>query len=151
MNILLTGAQLGDEFMITDKDRLAAEQQMQKDVGGSPKAIRARYDSRSARIRIDLANGLQLAFPPHLAQGLEQATPMQLANIEITPLGTGLHWPELDADLYIPALLAGALGSKSWMAAQLGAAGGRARSAAKTAAVRKNGRKGGRPAKVAAE
>jgi hypothetical protein len=99
---------------------------------------------------IGLDNGLELAFPPNLAQGLENATPAALAKIEISPLGTGLHWPELDADLYVPGLLAGMFGSESWMAARLGAAGGQARSAAKTAAVRENGRKGGRPRKVAA-
>jgi len=41
------------------------------------------------------------------------------------------------------------LGSKSWMARQLGSSGGRARSKAKTIAARENGRKGGRPRKTA--
>jgi hypothetical protein len=40
----------------------------------------------------------------------------------------------------------GVFGSKRWMAAQLGATGGRASTAAKTAAARENGRKGGAPA-----
>jgi hypothetical protein len=48
----------------------------------------------------------------------------------------------------VPALLEGVLGSKRWMAAQLGAAGGRTRSAANAAASRENGKRGGRPAKV---
>jgi hypothetical protein len=38
------------------------------------------------------------------------------------------------------------MGTKNWMAAQLGAAGGRARSKAKTDAARENGKRGGRPA-----
>lgn len=135
---------------ITDNDRLAAEKRMRDDAKGQPKAVRARYDRRVSRVVIALDNGLELAFPPRLAQGLEHATPAELANIEISPLGTGLHWPDLDADLYVPGLLAGVFGSKRWMAAQLGAAGGRARSAAKIAAVRENGRKGGRPRKLAA-
>jgi hypothetical protein len=135
---------------ISDKDRLAAEQRMRDELKGQPKAVRASYDRRRARVVIGLDNGLELAFPPNLAQGLENATPAALSKIEISPLGTGLHWPELDADLYVPGLLAGMFGSKSWMAARLGAAGGQARSAAKTAAVRENGRKGGRPRKVAA-
>jgi hypothetical protein len=57
----------------------------------------------------------------------------------------GLHWPKLDTDLYVPALLQGVFGSKQWMAQQLGAQGGRSRTAAKVAAARANGRKGGRP------
>jgi hypothetical protein len=40
------------------------------------------------------------------------------------------------------------LGSKRWMAAQLGASGGRTRTQAKTAASRENGKRGGRPRKI---
>jgi hypothetical protein len=55
----------------------------------------------------------------------------------------------LDADIYLPALLEGFLGSKRWMAGRLGAAGGRSTSTAKASAARKNGRSGGRPRKAA--
>jgi hypothetical protein len=134
---------------ITDEDRLSAEARMQADLKDQPKAIQARYDRRVSRIVIGLDNGLELAFPPRLAQGLEHATPAELALIEISPLGDGLHWPALDADLYVPALLRGVFGSRNWMARHLGAAGGRARSEAKAAAARENGRKGGRPRKSA--
>jgi hypothetical protein len=58
-----------------------------------------------------------------------------------------MHWPRLDADLYVPGLLSGALGSRAWMAAQLGAEGGRASTPAKAEAARANGAKGGRPRK----
>ncbi len=134
---------------INDSDRLAAETKLQTELKGVPKAIHARYDRRVSRVIVGLDNGLELAFPPRLAQGLEHATPADLAIIEISPLGDGLHWPAIDADLYVPGLLQGVFGSKSWMARQLGAAGGRARSGAKVAAARENGRKGGRPRKLA--
>lgn len=113
-------------------------------------ALSARYDSEADRIVIELSTGVQVAFPPRLAEGLADAVPADLAVIEISPSGLGLHWPALDADLYLPALLEGILGSKDWMAAQLGAAGGRTESAMKTATARENGRKGGRPPKAAA-
>jgi hypothetical protein len=134
---------------INDSDRLAAETKLQTQLKGVPKAIYARYDRRVSRVIVGLDNGLELAFPPRLAQGLEHATPADLAIIEISPLGDGLHWPAIDADLYVPGLLQGVFGSKSWMARHLGAAGGRARSGAKVAAARENGRKGGRPRKLA--
>ena len=94
---------------------------------------------------VRLNTGIEIAFPVALAEGLAGASPEDLADIEVSPTGLGLHWPRLDADLYVPALLRGVLGSRSWMAAQMGAAGGRSRSPAKTAAARENGRKGGQP------
>jgi len=108
-------------------------------------AVAARYDRDRARIVIDLSNGIEIAFSPLLAEGLTGASPDDLAEIQITPAGLGLHWPKLDTDLYVPALLQGVFGSKRWMAAQLGAVGGKARTPAKVNASRENGRKGGRP------
>ena len=74
---------------------------------------------------VRLNTGVELAFPERLAEGLADASPDSLAEIEISPAGLGLHWPRLDADLYVPALLQGVFGSKGWMARQLGAEGGR--------------------------
>lgn len=113
-------------------------------------AIAAHYDRGKSRVVIELNTGIQLAFPPELAEGLSGAPPESLAEIEISPAGLGLHWPKLDADVYVPALLQGVFGSKSWMARQLGAMGGRARSETKTSASRENGRRGGRPRKSTA-
>jgi hypothetical protein len=114
----------------------------------TPTAIAARYDRRIGRLVIDLSSGLSVAFKPQDAQGLERAKPEHLAKIEISPSGLGLHFPALDADLYLPAILEGFLGSRHWMAEQLGRAGGQARSESKTAAVRANGKLGGRPKKI---
>jgi hypothetical protein len=115
-----------------------------------PRALAARYDKRSNRIVIELNTRLDVAFNPQDAQGLENATPDQLRQIEISPSGLGIHFPRLDADLYIPALLEGFLGSRKWMASRLGSAGGTSRSAAKVSAAKENGRLGGRPRKKAA-
>lgn len=116
-----------------------------------PRAVSARYDSRMGRIVIHLSSRLDVAFSPRDAEGLEHATPAQLEPIEISPSGFGIHFPKLDADIYLPALLEGFLGSKQWMAGRLGADGGRSRSAAKASAARQNGRAGGRPRKGATE
>ena len=110
-----------------------------------PVAVSARYDRRRGRVVISLDTGIELAFPPHLAEGLKNATPADLFQIEISPSGFGIHFPRLDADLYVPALVKGVFGSKSLAAAQLGREGGRSRSRAKIAAARANGKRGGRP------
>ena len=97
---------------------------------------------------VALSSGLEIAFKPHDAQGLEDARPAQLAKIEISPSGLGLYFPELDADLYLPSLLHGFLGTRQWMASAMGKAGGQAASKQKAAAARANGRLGGRPRKA---
>jgi hypothetical protein len=110
-----------------------------------PRAAAARYDRQSGRVIVDLTNGCTFAFPPRLAQGLEDATDDQLAAIEILGQGYGLHWEALDVDLSLPGLMAGIFGTKAYMARRAG----QATSAAKAAAARANGAKGGRPRKSA--
>lgn len=126
-----------------------ANRRAEKLEASHPKAVSARYDRGMEQIVIRLSSRLNVAFSPGDAEGLQSATPAQLEPIEISPSGLGIHFPKLDADIYLPALLEGFLGSKRWMAGLLGATGGRSTSAAKVSAARKNGRAGGRPRKAA--
>lgn len=114
-----------------------------------PQAIAAQYDRATGRIVVHLSSKLHISFSPHDAQGLEKAKPSQLDEIEISPSGLGIYFPKLDADLYLPSLLEGFLGSRRWMASRLGQIGGKSRSAAKRAAAKANGRMGGRPKRAA--
>ena len=91
-----------------------AEQPMRERLDAAPRTIEARYDCRTSRITVSLSNVLELAFPPHLAEG----KPADLAAIEITPTDPGLHWPKLGADSCLPALR-GVLGSPRWRAGLL--------------------------------
>lgn len=77
----------------------------------APIAQAARYDSRRGLIVIALEGGCEFAFPAALAEGLADAPRSKLAKIKISPNGLGLHWPLLDADLYVPGLIEGAFGS----------------------------------------
>jgi hypothetical protein len=81
-----------------------------------PRAESAYYDQSSDRIVINLKSGATYSFPPALAQGLAGASPEDLAEVEVTPSGDGLHWEKLDADFSVPALLAGVFGTEAWMA-----------------------------------
>ena len=134
---------------LTDADVQKAEKRMQARMQAQPRAVFARYDRHASRIVVTLSNGLDLGVPVRLAQGLAGAKASDLAAIEITPTGLGLHWPKLDADLYLPSLLQGLFGTRRWMAGLLGKAGGSVTSSAKKAAARVNGRRGGRPRKEA--
>ena len=116
-------------------------------VKATPIATAVHYDRSNNEVVIALSSGLEVASPPTHAQGLKHAKPHQLAKIEITPSGLGIHFPKLDADIYLPALLEDLLGSRRWLAAHMGRIGGRAATKAKYAAARRNGKLGGRPKK----
>jgi hypothetical protein len=93
---------------------------------------------------LKLSDGHRHVIPREELQGLQSATKEQIARVEILGGGTGLHWPDLDLDFYVPGLLRGVYGNKKWMA-EIGRSGGSVRSAAKKRAARVNGLKGGRP------
>ena len=132
-----------DEFEAATKRARAKEAR-------TPRAISARYDRRIGRVVVRLNSNLEIAFSPHDAEGLERATPLQLNPIEVSPSGFGIHFPKLDVDLYLPAMMEGILGSKRWMASRLGAEGGKSTSESKAHAAIINGMLGGRPRKLVA-
>ena len=92
---------------MTDMEFEAANRRGAAKKAAFPPAVAVRYDRRIARVVISLASGLEIAFAPRDAQGLENAHPADLAGAEISPSGLGVHFPKIDADLYIPALLDG--------------------------------------------
>ena len=96
--------------MVTRDEYTAATDEARRMLATTPHAVAARYDRQANRIVVTLNTGLDVSFSPRDAQGLENANPEQLAAIEITPPGFGLHSPRLDADLYVPALFEGMLG-----------------------------------------
>ena len=86
-----------------------------------PRAQSARYDAGRNRIIVKLTTGIEVGFAPADAEGLEHATVDDLRQIELGPFGLGLHFPSVDADIYVPALLEGVLGSERWMNARAAA------------------------------
>lgn len=93
---------------------------------------------------LKLSDGHRRVIPREDLQGLQSATKDQIARVEILGNGTGLHWPALNLDHYVPSLLRRVYGTKSWMA-EIGRSGGSVKSVAKKKAARANGLKGGRP------
>lgn len=121
---------------------------LNRKLGDQAKIFSARFNRRSRRIVVELNSNLGIFFSPRDAEGLEDGTPEQLSEIEITPFGYGLHFPQLDADLYLSSLLEGVFGSARWTADHMGAHGGRSRTTSKKLAARANGQKGGLPRKT---
>ena len=130
---------------LTDAEIDAALERGRKASASEPRATAATFDRTTQKIAVTLSNGVSVSLPPSLIQGLAGATLEEIAEVQVQARGYGLHWPSLDVDVSVPGLLAGAMGTRSYMAKRAG----QARSKAKAAAARKNGAKGGRPRKVA--
>jgi hypothetical protein len=73
------------------------------------RAIKAFVAQGSICIRLE--DGREIRFPATKNRRLRNATPAQLANIEIICNGTGLHWPDLDEDLSLLGILEGRFGA----------------------------------------
>jgi hypothetical protein len=134
---------------LTDAQFEAAEARGRELLDREPRASVARYDRATGRVVIELVNGCAYAFPAGLVQDLQGAGEDDLAEVLVDSLGFNLHWPALDADLYVPALVSGVFGTRAWMTRELARRAGQATSPAKAAAARSNGAKGGRPRKRA--
>src|ERR1035438_3637178 len=106
----------GSKFMATHDEFEQANQRAKDLQARVPRAVSAHYDHKTGRIVIHLSSKLIVSFLPGDVEGLEDARPSQLSKIEISPSGFGVHFPAVDADLYVPGLLEGFLGSKTWMA-----------------------------------
>lgn len=89
-----------------------------------PRAESVHYDAGRNRVVVRLTTGIEMAFVPRRVEGLQHASAADLKTIELEAFGLGIHFPKLDVDLYVPALLKGVLGSKRWMAALCPAAPG---------------------------
>jgi len=134
---------------LTEYELKRAKARGRKILETEPRAAAAHCDPAAGRVVIDLANGCAYAFPAQRVPDLQGASEEDLANVEVDGAGYNLHWPKLDVDLYVPALVAGVFGTRAWIARELARVAGRVRSPAKAAAARSNGAKGGRPRKAA--
>lgn len=113
-----------------------------------PRAESAHYDAGRNRVVIRLTTGIEIAFAPRDVEGLQNASTDDLKSIEVEAFGLGIRFPRLDADLYVPALLKGVLGSKRWMTARLAAVRRRVRAPAKPGTLREDGGRDRRRRKV---
>ena len=132
---------------LTDAGFEAAEARGREMMKSETRATAAHYDRETGRVAVELANGCTYIFPAQLAQELHGADDAALSSVVVDGAGFNLHWPAIDANLYVPALVAGVFGTRNWMAKEWARSAGRTTTPAKAAASRANGAKGGRPRK----
>jgi hypothetical protein len=105
------------------------------------------YDRHTARVRVGLSNGAELAVPVRAIPQLARASARNRAAVAVNAAGLSVSWPALDLDVSVTGLLHLVCGPRALMQAA-GAAMGGVRSPAKAEAARRNGKKGGRPKRV---
>jgi hypothetical protein len=140
---------MAEHIVITTDTEIESALQQAKLLDGGPLALSVEHIPDLNLLIVVLSNQRRLVLPVEDVQGLDSATHEQLRKYELMGRGTGISFPELDVDLYVPALIEGIYGNRRWMA-QLGKKGGTAKTEAKRVAARVNGAKGGRPRRVAA-
>ncbi len=134
---------------LSDAEFEAAEARGREKMKAEPRATSARYDRETGRVVVELVNDCTYMFPVELVQELAGADDEALSDVVVDGVGFNLHWSAIDADLYVPALVAGVFGTRDWMAKKWARTAGSATSPAKAAASRANGVRGGRPRKHA--
>jgi hypothetical protein len=140
---------MAEHEIVTTDAGIEAALERAKAHDGDPRAQTVEHIPALNLLIVGLSNRRRLVLPIEDLQGLGNATHEQIQNYELLGRGTGISFPELDVDLYVPALIEGVYGNRRWMA-QLGRKGGQARTEAKRKAARANGAKGGRPTRAAA-
>lgn len=102
---------------------------------------------RDGILEIELATGATISIPARQLRHLAPLTDEQLQEVRVVAGGTGLMWRSADVDLGVDWLLQALTGLPTHI--EVARRGGSARTPAKAAAARENGKKGGRPPKVA--
>lgn len=75
-------------------------------------------------LRVDLSDGRSIAAPLAWYPRLLRATPAERKRWRLIGRGLGIHWPDLDEDISVEALLAGKASGESqtsfgkWLAAR---------------------------------
>jgi hypothetical protein len=117
-----------------------------KDLQDEPRVTEVEYRPGAGLdlLILKLSDGHRQLIPREDLEGLQGATREQISQVKILGNGTGLHWPALNLDHYVPSLLRHIYGTKRWMA-EIGRSGGSVKSAVKRKASQENGLKGGRP------
>ncbi len=132
--------------VITTKPEIDRAMEQARSLSDEPRVVKVEYRPGPGLdlFILKLSDGRRHLIPREDLQGLRSATREQIGQVEILGNGTGLHWPALNLDHYVPSLLQRIYGNRARMS-EIGRTGGAARSVAKKRAARTNGTKGGRP------
>lgn len=73
------------------------------------------HDARNGYIVVGLTSGAIYSFPTRVVQGLSGAPDDLLSDVHVSEDGMRLIWEKLAYEVFIPTVLSGKFGTKSWM------------------------------------
>ena len=108
---------LVEAVVLTAEDEAAIDEALRnaRDPEDEDVAVTASYDSGLHLLLVELENGQRLAIPCEDVQYLCDASPKELAQVEIVSCGTALHWEKLDEGFRVVGLRQGIYGTRRWM------------------------------------
>jgi hypothetical protein len=107
-------------------------------------AVSLRYDRRQDAFILALRAGSKLTIPRIAIEELRDVKSSELDNVVLDDEGGAVCYEPFDIHISVPGLVRDMTGAADWLSR-----GGSSKTAAKLNAARTNGRKGGRPRKVA--
>lgn len=93
----------------------AATRRGEEAIKTEKQAHAVRYDQTTNRIILELKNNVTVILPCDLIQGLSDANPTEIAEVELGSRGASLHWEKLDQDFSVDGLVNGVFGTQKWM------------------------------------
>jgi hypothetical protein len=103
-------------------------------------AAEVTYDRRRDAIVVTMKSGAIATIPRALIPAVGEAAPRSAADVELSPLGSSLRFPSLDADFAVLGLIRRVFGVN-----EANRIAGATKTPARATASRANGAKGGRP------
>jgi hypothetical protein len=78
-------------------------------------ALSAKFDAQNRMLVLELKTGQRLAIPQEDLQGVSDADPANLSDVEILGPGAVVHWESLGEGFRVSDLRQGFYGSQRWM------------------------------------
>ncbi len=128
---------------VSSEEIVAARARGRDEMAGA--AATATYDRRRDVIVITMRSGAIASIPRILIPIVSDAGRRAAADVELSPMGSSLRFPSLDADFAVQGLIRHVFGVN-----EMNRIAGATKSSARAAASRANGAKGGRPPSKAA-
>jgi len=103
----------GDRLTAVERKSDARARARGRAQANNPAAVvNARYDQRRECVEVTFRAGVSVAISRKMVPGLERASRSNLRAVQISPAGDALSWGSLDVDVYVPELMARAVGTR---------------------------------------